>query len=392
MGNVPVFPAAEGDRPGRFCVFSEGPTYVGGTMNWSRTVAVTAAGLVLCGCATATSTGAATPSTGASAHSASVTADGPGASSGEPGLILNGQTDARPGQLVHMMLYGVSRAQGGDAVSARSPALSAPVRLRWEDDHYWAVGTLRMTAEPGWYPLTVAVHGRTVSSDRIQVVPSRRPSFTLPAARDVTRPGEPVWLGFDDLYPGERGADFTVRSAALPGPVRLVHDADTDFYNPRAFSARPALKPDLADGTYTFGLYGPHGRRIAVKRLKVRASRPGDRDYRGKAHGLDFYDPGRGYSAATHPFRARAGRRVAVMWHDRYPDPGEETRLTATSPAFAGVLRLRRDDSKGADGDDPRFFGTATLRSGLEPGRYPVTVVAHHGRVKRTVHLTVTAR
>ncbi|WP_329416482.1 hypothetical protein OG802_33045 [Streptomyces sp. NBC_00704] len=362
-------------------------------MNWSRTVAVAAAGLVLCGCATTTGTGGATPSTGASAHPASVTSDSPGTADTKPFLILNGQTDARPGELVHMMLYNVSRAQGGDAVSARSPALTAPVRLRWEDGHYGAVGTRRTTAGPGWYPLTVTVHGRTVSSDRIQVVPSRRPSFTLPASRnDVTRPGEAVWLEFDDLYPGERGAGFTVRSAALPAPVRLVHDAYRDFYNPRLFSARPGLKPGLADGTYAFVLYGPHGRRIAAQRLTVRASRPGDGDYRGKAHDLGFYDPGRGYAATGHTFRAGVGRRVAVMWHDRYPDPGEETRLTATSPAFTGVLRLRRDDSKGADGDDPRFFGTATVRSGLMPGRYPVTVVSHHGRVKKTAYLTVTAR
>jgi hypothetical protein len=47
---------------------------------------------------------------------------------------------------------------------------------------------------------------------------------------------------------------------------------------------------------------------------------------------------------------------------------------------------------KGADGDDPRFFGTATIRSDLKPGRYPVTVVAHHGRVKKTEYVAVTAR
>ncbi|WP_327320367.1 hypothetical protein [Streptomyces sp. NBC_01235] len=365
-------------------------------MNWSRAVAVTAAGLLLCGCATAASTAGAAQSTGASAHTvhktASTTADSPGTTSGKPDLILNGQTDARPGQLVHMMLYGVSHAQGGDAVTAQSPALSGPVRLRWEGDHYWAPATLKMTDKPGWYPLTVAVHGRTVAHDRIQVVRSQRPSFTLPASRDVTRPGEPVWVGFDDLYPGERGTDFTVRSAALPGPVRLVHDENMDFYNPRAFSARPELKPVLADGTYTFELYGPHGRRIAEKRLKVRASRPGDRDYLGKAYGPEFYDPGQGYSGGTHNFRVGVGRQVAVMWHDEYPDPGEETRLTATSPAFTGVLHLRHDDSKGADGDDPRFFGTATVRSGLKPGSYPVTIVSHHGRVKKTEYVTVTAR
>lgn len=368
-------------------------------MKWSRAAAVTAACLVLCGCATAASAAGSAHSAGASAHTAhtvhrtaSTSPGGPGTTSGEPDLILNGQTGARAGQLVDMMLYGVSHSPDGDAVTAHSPAFAGPARLRWEGDHYWALATVKTTGKPGWYPLTVAVHGRTVAHDRIQVVRSRRPSFTLSASRDVARPGEPLWAAFDDLYPGERGTDFTVRSAALPGPVRLVHDETTDFYNPRAFSARIQLKPVLADGTYTFELYGPHGRRIAGNRLKVRASRPGDRDYLGKAYGPEFYDPDRGYSRGAHEFQVGAGRRFAVMWHDEYPDPGEETRLTATSRAFTGAIRLRHDDTKAADGDDPRFFGTATVRSDLRPGRYPVTIVAHHGRVKKTEYLTVTAR
>ncbi|MEX3104242.1 MULTISPECIES: hypothetical protein [unclassified Streptomyces] len=361
-------------------------------MKWSRTVAAAAAGLILCGC-TGTGGSGKAPSTAPSARAVGNSASPAPSPSPTVSLILNGQTDARPGERVHMMLYGVTRARGGDAVTARSAALTGPVRLSWEDDHYWAVGTLKMTNKPGSYPLTVAVHGRDVARDTVKVAASQRPSFTLSASREATRPGEPVWLSFDDLYPGERGTGFTVRSAALPAPVRLVHDDDTDFYNPRAFSARPELRTRLADGTYTFTLYSADGRRIAEKRLTVRASRPGDRDYRGKPSGPEFFDPGAGYSDGSHNmFRAVAGGRVAVMWHDVYPDPGEETRLTATSPAFTGTVRLRHDDSKGADGDDPRFLGTATVRPGLAPGRYPVTVVAHHGRVKKTAYLTVTAR
>ncbi|MER6074355.1 hypothetical protein ABT187_37145 [Streptomyces sp. NPDC001817] len=34
----------------------------------------------------------------------------------------------------------------------------------------------------------------------------------------------------------------------------------------------------------------------------------------------------------------------------------------------------------------------ATVRTGLTPGTYPVTVVAHHGRVERTGQLIVTGR
>ncbi|WP_246561429.1 hypothetical protein [Streptomyces roseirectus] len=351
-------------------------------------MATAVAGLLLCGCAGAADAGG-------SAHTPRRTtsaAPSPAAPAVRPSLILNGETDARPGELVHLMLYGVGRAQGGDAVVARSPALAGPVRLSWEDDHFWALAALKMTNRPGRYPLTVEVRGRAVAKDAVQVVRSQRPSFTIPEARDVLRPGQPVWLGFDDLYPGERGTDFTVRSAALSAPVRLVHDDATDFYNPRAFSARPALRQGLADGTYTVGLYGPDGRRIATRHVKVRAARPGDRDYLGKASGPDLFDPGQSYWGDAPPFRPAAGGRVSVMWHDDYPDPGEETRLTAVSPAFTGPLRLRHDDSKGADGDSPRFSGTATIRPDLKPGRYPVTVVAHHGRVKRTGYVTVTGR
>ena len=360
-------------------------------MNWSRAVAVAAAGLVLCGCAATAEKAGTAPSPRASAHTTRESVSpAPVTPTGKPSLILNGQTDARPGGLVQMILYGVGPKEGGDAVIARSSAFGGPVRLRWEGDNYGADGTVRMTTEPGSYPLTLTVRDRVVARDTVEVVPSQRPSFTL-SASDVTRPGESVSLRYDDLYPGEKGTDFTVRSAALPKPVRLVHNSLYDYYNPRAFSAGPQLKADLADGTYTFTLYGPGGRRIAEKSLKVRASRPGDPDYLGNASGPDFYEPGDSWWKGDREFKPRAGHQVGVMWHDVSPDPGEEHSLTATSPAFTGVLHLKLDDSKSADGDDPRFIGDATIRPGLEPGRYPVTVVSHHGRVKKTTYVTVTA-
>ncbi len=383
---------------------------MGETMDWTRLVGLAAAGLALCGCAHAASaSGAAAQGSGASAHKAHEAADKheaaektagnrDGALTGKPFkpvLELAGNLDARPGQLVSIRLDFISRAQGHDAVTAHSPAFSGPVRLWWQDDDsYGATRALAMTDKAGWYPLEVSVAGRIVARDRIHVLRSERPSFTMTFESDVARPGEPLWLNFDDLYPGERGTDFTVRSAALHRPVRLVHDERNDFYNPRAFSARAELAPGLADGEYTFALYGPHGHRIAEKRLTVRAARPGDADYLGKAHGPDLYDPSIGYadSPHRHDFKVSPGGRVAVMWHDAVPDPGEETRLTATSPAFTRALRLNRDDSKSADGDDPRYFNTATIHDGLKPGRYPVTVVAHHRRVMKVGYLTVTAR
>ncbi|MEU9123615.1 hypothetical protein AB0C96_27710 [Streptomyces sp. NPDC048506] len=370
-------------------------------MNWSRLIGAAAAGLVLCGCASSAGTAGTTgASRGASssAHGAHKTADDttrtPAAKPADPLLTLSGNLDARPGQRVDIRLDDVRCAPEDDAVTAESPAFGKPVRLKWHEGACGALTSLAMTAKPGWYPLKVTLAGRTVAHDKIHVVRSQRPSFTLTLASETARPGEPLWLNFDDLYPGERGTDFTVRSVALRRPVRLAHSEQYDYYNPRAFVARSELLPGLADGTYTFELHGPHGHRMAEKRLTVRASRPGDPDYRGKAHGPDLYAPPTGYADSPHGhgFTVRAGGQVAVMWHDVYPDPGEETRLTASSPAFTHVLHLRSDDSKAADGDDPRFVNTATVRRDLKPGRYPVTVVAHHGRVRKTSYLTVTAR
>ncbi len=373
-------------------------------MNWSRLMGVLAAGLVLGGCGTSASTTGAARSPGASAHTAHKTdahhtADPRNGNSrcttptGKPTLVVGGNLEARPGQRVTLELNGVSCESANAPVVARSSAFRGPVRLRRQDGSFGATLSLPVTAKPGRHPLSVTVAGRTLAHDEIQVVRSKRPSFELNQASKVARPGAPVWLYFDDLYPGERGTRFTVRSAALPRPVRLVHDK-FEFYNPRTFQARPQLKPGLADGTYTFELLGPHGRHLMKKRLTVRASRPGDPDYLGKAYGPDLYDPGVGYadSPHKHSLRVARGGKVEVMWHDVTPDPGEEMRLTATSPAFTRILHLRSDDSKSADGDDPRFLDTATIRADIKPGRYPVTVIAHHGRVKKVGYVIVTAR
>ncbi|AJC61786.1 exported protein of unknown function [Streptomyces sp. 769] len=377
--------------------------HMGETMNWTRLVGLAAAGLALCGCAHTANASGPTQNPGASTHSTHQTANKPAGNRDSaptrtpftPALELTGNLDARPGQLVGIRLDFLTRAQGRDAVTAHSPAFNEPVPLRWQDDDsYSATHPLAMTDKPGWYPLNVSVAGHTVAHDRIHVLPSKRPSFTVTFASEVARPGELLWLNFDDLYPGERGTDFTVRSTALHQPVRLVHDERYDFSNPRAFSASTELAPVLADGTYTFTLYGPHGHRIAEKPVTIRASRPGDADYLGKAHGPDLYDPTLGYADAPHrhDFTVGPAGRVAVMWHDAVPDPGEETRLTAMSPAFTQVLRLHRDDSKSADGDDPRYLNTATIRTGLKPGRYPVTIIAHHHRVIKVGYVTVTTR
>ncbi|MEU1568710.1 hypothetical protein ABZ504_51955, partial [Streptomyces mirabilis] len=120
----------------------------------------------------------------------------------KPVLILNGQLDARPGELVDIRIDGISRTQGRDGVTADSRAFTAPARMRWQDGVYWTVAALAMTDKPGWYPLSVTVAGHSVARDKVQVVRSQRPSFTVLASSRVARPGESVSLHFDDLYPG----------------------------------------------------------------------------------------------------------------------------------------------------------------------------------------------
>ncbi|MFC9645171.1 hypothetical protein ACFTZF_42770, partial [Streptomyces mirabilis] len=108
----------------------------------------------------------------------------------KPVLILNGQLDARPGELVDIRIDGISRTQGRDGVTADSRAFAAPARMRWQDGVYWTVAALAMTDKPGWYPLSVTVAGHTVARDKVQVVRSQRPSFTVLASSRVARPGE----------------------------------------------------------------------------------------------------------------------------------------------------------------------------------------------------------
>ncbi|WP_373300616.1 hypothetical protein [Streptomyces hiroshimensis] len=306
-------------------------------------------------------------------------------------LLLNSAYDNRPGELVDIEVQGIGA--GGD-VTVSSPVFPRPVRLALRENGHHARPAIAMTTEPGTYPLTVRAGGRVVAEERVEVKPSERPSFSVTSPGEVLRPGERLWMSYDDLYPGETGRSFSVHSPAFRAPVRLAHDpSSTDWNNPRLFSGAAELPPGTRDGTYKVTLYGPGGRVVDEKPLVVRAARPGDRDYVGRARGPAFYDASTETGpegARTHGHRVPAGGTVTVLWRDRSPDPGEEERLTATSPAFERPVRLRRDDSKAADGDDPRYFAPARIRRGLEPGSYAVTVASHHGRVTKVGKLQVT--
>ncbi|MFI0716862.1 hypothetical protein ACH4SK_41090 [Streptomyces inhibens] len=355
-------------------------------MGWSRITIGTA--VAVCGGIVVCAVGA----------SSSAAADDGGRARKKTQLLY--QTDGeRPGELVDLQVVGVATRH--EKVVVKSPAFAHAVRLAYDRDpmaepswglSYQARGQIAMKAKRGTYPLRVEIAGRVVNRGTVHVVASHRPSFEVSGSVEGVRPGESVGLFFDDLYPGETGSSFTVHSKAFKGPVPLRHDDHGGYWNnPRMFEAVPSVLPDAEDGTYKVVLTGPDGRRIAERRLTVRASRPGDYDYKGKVRGPEFFRKHSDLGESTRRFRVKAGGRMYVLWQDASPDAGEEKRLTATSPAFEEPVRLERDDSKSADGSDPRFYGLARVRSGLDGGSYPVTVVSHHGRVKRSSRLVVTA-
>ncbi|MFE7121692.1 hypothetical protein ACFU99_40310, partial [Streptomyces sp. NPDC057654] len=302
---------------------------------------------------------------------------------------VNGAFEARPGEIVDIVVTGLENGTAGAggtggaggagvrAVVVTSPVFPRPVRLSLAVEggqaRYAAHEAVSLTAKAGRHPVRVDVDGRVAGHGRVRTVAAKRPEFRVVADRTGARPGERVGLSFDDLYPGERGTSFTVRSRAFRAPVPLRHDTGgLDWNNPRMFTAAPQLPSDVKDGTYEAELTGPDGRRIAGKRFTVRAARPGDSDYVGRGRGPAFFDrTSRPEAATTGRFRVEAGGIVKVLWSDMDPDAGEEERLTATSAAFDAPVPLRRDDSKAADGDDPRFYGPARIRPDVSPGSYP---------------------
>lgn len=312
------------------------------------------------------------------------------AGEGHP-TITQAYAGPRPGEAIGIDLLNYERRPGVELV-AESPVFAAPIRL--DDPAANTDGTgvkapIPASAEPGSYPLVVKARGKVVARDTIDVQSPKRPSIEVDGDGS-RRPGTKVNLFFDDLYPGETGKSFTVHSTAFAAPVHLAHDK-ASWNNTRIFSALNVPLPHtLEDGTYAVWVTDADGERKTETRLEVRSARPGDDDYLGKAVGPAFFgDTGRLFNARS-GFTTAAGRTVYVRWQDAYPDPGEEERMTATSPAFRAPAQLRFDLPKGHEGDAPIFWGPARTKPGLKPGSYPVTVVSHRGRVTKTSYLTVT--
>ncbi|MFD8396156.1 hypothetical protein ACFV2N_44960 [Streptomyces sp. NPDC059680] len=338
--------------------------------NWQRVVAAGVCGGVLSGA------GLAMPAVAAE----------------DPPTISQAYAGPRPGEAIGIDVLNYERKPGVHLV-AESPVFAAPVRL---DDPAGDTGgegvraPIPVSAKPGSYPLVVKAGGKIVARDTIDVKPPKRPSIEVDGV-GAGRPGIKVNLFFDDLYPGETGKSFTAHCTAFAAPVRLAHDRKS-WNNTRTFNAFDVpLRRTLRDGSYPVWVTDAAGRRKAESRLDVRSARPGDDDYLGNARGPAFFGK-EGYllSARAKGFTITAGRTVYVRWQDAHPDPGEEEQLTATSPAFRSPARLEFDMVKGHEADDPVFWGPARIKPGLAPGTYPVTVVSHRGRVKKTSYLTVT--
>ena len=309
-----------------------------------------------------------------------------------PPRISQAFADPRPGEAIGIALLNYRR-QPGVALVAESPVFAAPIRMddpAEDTGGYGVKAPIPVSAKPGSYPLVVKARGKVVARDTIDVQPRKRPSIEVDGG-GTRRPGTKVNLFFDDLYPGETGTSFTARSTAFTSPVRLGHD-ETSWNNTRIFKALDVPLPlTLRNGTYAVWVTDAEGTRKAATRLDVRSARPGDDDYLGKAVGPTFFgEADHLFNARAEGFTVAAGRTVYVRWQDAYPDPGEEERMTATSPAFQAPARLTFDVPKGHEGDAPIFWGPARIKPDLKPGSYPVTVVSHRGRVTKTGYVTVT--
>ncbi|MGW1805691.1 hypothetical protein [Streptomyces sp. NPDC002078] len=316
----------------------------------------------------------------------------PAAAGEDPPRISQAYADPHPGEAIGIDLLNYHWKPGVHLV-AESPVFAAPIPMDNQAGNtggFGFKGPIPASARPGSYPLVVKARGKVVARDTIDVKPMKGPSIEVDGG-NPRRPGMTVNVFFDDLFPGERGYSFTAHSTAFTSPIRLAHDKKS-WNNTRTFNAFDVpLRYTLHDGTYAVWVTDAGGKRRAEARLEIRSARPGDDDYVGQAKGPAFFGKqGYLYDARAKGFTIAAGRTVYVRWEDAHPDLGEQERMAATSPAFQTPAKLTFDVPKGHEGDDPVFWGPARIKPGLKPGRYPVTVVSHHGRVTQTGYLTVT--
>ncbi|QRX90196.1 hypothetical protein [Streptomyces noursei] len=236
-----------------------------------------------------------------------------------------------------------------------------------------------------WAPLLAAV-GALVLSAAPGAAAAGDPHLSyagaVPGAR--VEVNGPVVFGIAGMPAGTD--EVTVTSPALVEPVPLtpLGKGSVEFVQTDAPGTRHRIRGDIAPGTYPVTATS-HGRTVATARIAVVAE--------GSAMIGRFVIgdakrplPGDGDRSAVRP-----GSDVIVVLTDRQPAAGE-TSLTVKSPLFDGPLTLREgEDDPGCKCDDGStlYGGRIAVRDDIPAGRYPMTVVSHHGQETTTRQVTV---
>ncbi|MFF2806384.1 hypothetical protein ACFVT2_04220 [Streptomyces sp. NPDC058000] len=194
----------------------------------------------------------------------------------------------------------------------------------------------------------------------------------------------PVAFGIAGMPAGTD--EVTVTSPALVEPVPLtpLEKGSVQFVQTDAPGTRHRIRGDIVPGTYPVTATS-HGRTVATARIAVVAE--------GSAVIGRFVvgDAKRPLPGDGDPGAVRPGSDVIVVLTDRQPAAGE-TSLTVKSPLFDGPLTLREgEDDPGCKCDDGStlFGGHTAVRDDIPAGRYPMTVVSHHGQETTTRQVTV---
>ncbi|MEU8589224.1 hypothetical protein AB0C59_19790 [Streptomyces sp. NPDC048664] len=200
----------------------------------------------------------------------------------------------------------------------------------------------------------------------------------------LLEPGDALWFSIEGM---PRGWDrVTVTSPALVEPVTLTprHKGATQSRG-TAEAGSHHVRSGLRAGSYPVTATSG-GRVVATARIKVAAKGSaviGRFDIRPKGA-----SPGDASSAPVRP-----GGEVVVVLTDLRAAPGEDA-LTVTSPVFGAPLTIRTDseDDPGCKCDDGAtlYAGHTRLRHDVAQGRYPLTVVSHHGTQTTRRLVTVT--
>ncbi|MFI9720013.1 hypothetical protein ACIHFE_10195 [Streptomyces sp. NPDC052396] len=196
--------------------------------------------------------------------------------------------------------------------------------------------------------------------------------------------GGKVWFTLDGAPAGTD--EVTVSSSALVKPITLtpVKKGGAQFGQVAGPASEHQVRDDVRPGTYQVTATS-HGQTLATASLTLAAK--GSADIGRFVIGRKGAAPGGDTSATVRP-----GAEAVVVFTDRQPDPDEDT-LTVKSPAFEHPLTLKQGaDDPGCKCDDGAtlYGGHTRLRDDLKPGRYPMTVVSHHGKETTTRQFQVT--